>query len=422
MRIIKEVGEDYIEEYLDIYLHAYPAYKAGDAECRERYRKKTLFDMRNDKKVDFVGMFEGEKLLATMKLVNFDMNIYGKIQPAVGVMALEVHPIYKKQGIAFEMMKYYEDYSLKKGALVTVLLPFNMPFYRKMGYGFGSKLDEYHIPTENLPRAESQDRLKLLSMDDIDEVLNCYDEFAEDNHGMLKRFEEEEREIRGDTASIRVGYYGEGGLQGYIAYNFVDAHESNYTKNTLVVDEMVYKDGRVLKELLGYLHNQAALAQTVVIRSGEAEFYHLLDDPTDVSEHYIPYGYLQTNVSAICNMYKVLDLERFIKATGYRKLPPVDLRVCFEYYDEMYDNRGRLSLEIKREGEEAYSHWQLYQGGQADVHVRCKKADLSSVLLNSARIGPLLDLGVMEVDREELVPLLDIAFYNSQKPYSNADF
>ena len=75
-REIRPIGPEVVEQYLEVYLNAYPAFKSLDDECRQFYREKTIFDMTNDKEVDFIGMFDGEKLIATMKLVNFQMNVY----------------------------------------------------------------------------------------------------------------------------------------------------------------------------------------------------------------------------------------------------------------------------------------------------------------------------------------------------------
>ena len=110
-REIRPVGTDHIEEYLEIYLNAYPAFKLLDADCIQYYRHKTHLDMTTDREVDFYGMFEGDRLIAQMKLVNFRMNVYGKMQPAVGLMALAVHPLFRKQGVALSMVRFYEKYT-----------------------------------------------------------------------------------------------------------------------------------------------------------------------------------------------------------------------------------------------------------------------------------------------------------------------
>ena len=414
-REIRPVGPDYLEEYLEIYLNAYPAFKSLDKECRQSYREKFMLDMTTDKEVEFVGMFEGDKLIAQMKLVNFKLNLYGQIQPAVGLMSLAVHPLYKKQGVALAMVRYYEDYAQSRSD-VAILLPFNMAFYRKMGYGLGAKMDEYHMQTAQLPKYLDLSALRLLTMDDLDEVLACHEAFARSNHGMLIKFEEEIREMRGDFSTFRTGYYDDGKLVGYVAYRMVDVSETNYTLNELVVDELIYRDSTVLKTLLGFLRNQGDLAQTIVLRSGEEDFYHLLDDAADLCGNYIPFGYLQTNVSAIGNMYKVLDPAGFVEHTDYRTFPGIDLNARFCYHDEMADTDETLNIAF-RDGK-----WSNAPDVDPDITITCRMSDLSSLLMNCGRLGSFVRLGVMSVDCIDRLADLDLLLYSSQKPFSNSDF
>ena len=415
-RKIRPIGPDDVEQYLEVYLNAYPAFKSLDDECRQFYREKTTFDMTNDKEVDFFGMFDGDKLIATMKLVNFQMNVYGELQPAVGLMSLAVHPLFKKQGVALAMIRYYEAYARER-ADITILLPFRMDFYRKMGYGLGGKMDEYHIPTAHLPAYKDLSHVRLLSREDIDAVLACHTASAKANHGMLIKFEEEVRDMRADESTVRVGYEEDGKLSGYAAYHFAQENDVNYTLNRIVVDELVYSSGTVLRALLGYLRNQADLAETIVIRSGEEDFYHLLIDTADVSGNYIPFGYLQTNVSAMANMYKVLDPEKFVAHTAYRKFPVIDKTVRFHYTDEMAGEERELAITF------AGGAWRVAAAdAAADATITCAMSDLSALLMNCGRLASFVRLGVMTIDHPEETPILDMLLYYSQKPFSNSDF
>lgn len=415
-RQIRPIGPADVEQYLEVYLNAYPAFKSLDDECRQFYREKTVRDMTEDKEVDFVGMFEGEKLIATMKLVNFQMNNYGKMQPAVGLMSLAVHPLFKKQGVALAMVRYYEAYAAERSD-VAVLLPFRMDFYRKMGYGLGGKMDEYHIPTLHLPKCKDLSHIRLLSRGDIDAVLACHTEFAKANHGMLAKYEEEIRDMRADESTIRVGYEEDDKLAGYAAYHFEQASDVNYTMNRIVVDELIYSDGTVLRALLGYLRNQADLAETIVIRSGEEDFYHLLPDAADVSGNYIPFGYLQTNVSAMGNMYKILDPEKFVAHTDYRQFPQIDRTVRFRYLDEMAGEEKTLTVAF------AAGKWSAASPETTpDATVTCAMSDLSALLMNCGRLASFVRLGVMTIDKPEETPVLDMLLYYNQKPFSNSDF
>lgn len=196
---VHPVTEADIEAYLDIYLNSYPAYKTLDEECRAHYRSKHLTELREDTQTRTMGLFEGGTLIATMKLILFSMNFFGVMQPACGVMALEVHPLHKKKGAALYMIRYAERHARENGALLTMLLPFNIGFYRRMGYGFGGKLYEYHLPTGALPRLDGEVRahLRLLQPEEFDQAMDCQRRFAARNHGMVEKFDEELRGARG---------------------------------------------------------------------------------------------------------------------------------------------------------------------------------------------------------------------------------
>lgn len=155
----------------------------------------------------------------------------------------------------------------------------------------------------------------------------------------------------------------------------------------------------------------------------DVDFYHLFTDPSHVSGYYIPNGYLQTNVSAICNMYKVMDPEAFVRETSYRRLPPLELTAAFEYHDEMADEEGRLTIRFAKDPDGNSSAWSVAKADEtSDVTLRCMKCDLSSILMGSAHIGALIRLGVIETDKPEYTDMLDMLLYHKQRPFSNNDF
>ena len=415
---IRPLAEADIEAYLDIYLNSYPAYKSLDDACRRHYREKHRLELREDRQVQTVGLFENGVLIATMKLILFSMNFFGKMQPACGLMALEVHPLHKKKGAALFMVQYFEAYARQNGALLTLLLPFQISFYRRMGYGFAGKLYEYHLPTAALPKvnAETRQHLRLMQPEDFDEALACHSRFAAKNHGMVEKFEEEVRAARDDIQVRRIGYY-DGQLRGYAAYRFENASDSNYTQNRLSVEELVYEDGAVLRALLGALKLQEDLAQTVILRTGEEDFHHLLDDPQDISKNYIDYGFLQTNVSAIGTMFKLVDGAAFVAKTAYRPFPAGELTAVFRYRDEMAGCENQLRIAF------AGGHWSVAaEDSAADVTVTCRQGDLVSLLMGSCELEAMLRLGAVTVDDNAKARELARLLHYGQKPWLNSDY
>lgn len=417
---VRPLAETDLEAYLDIYLNAYPAYKDLDQACRDHYREKHRRELREDTQTRTVGLFEGETLIATMKLILFSMNFFGRMQPACGLMALEVHPLHKKKGAALFMVRYFEDYARENGALLTLLLPFRIDFYRRMGYGFAGKIYEYHLPTSALPKPDRAvlPNLRLLQPEDFDAAMDCQRRFAARNHGMVEKFDEEIRGLRDDIQVRRIGYYSpEGQLRGYAAYRFQSASDTNYTQNRLSVEELVYEDGEVLRALLGALKMQEDLAQTVILRTGEEDFHHLLDDPQDVSKNYIDYGFLQTNVSAVGTMFKLVDGEEFVRRTAYRPFPAGTLTAAFRYRDELADS-GRC-LRIAFSG----GRWAVADAdAAADVTVTCRQGDLASLLMGSCQLEGMLRLGAASADNGEAAQQLSRLLHYGQKPWLNSDY
>lgn len=426
IRQVRRLTSEDMDQFMTIYLHAYPINKNAGQECREKFTKKNLDVMEHFDDVNIFGLFEDGQLIATAKLIDFSMNLFGEMKPATGLMALGVHPLHKKKGAARDFVRYFEDYTKESGGLVSLLLPFRMDFYRKLGYGCGTKLDEYHIPTLQLPAAKSTEGLRMLSGGvDVEKVLGCYDSFAEKNHGALRKFSEEIRDMTEDDEAYRIGYFEGEELKGYATYRMVPASEVNYTLNRMDVSELIYHSPKALRQLLGGLRMQADLAQTVVIRSGEMDFYHLLDSPQDVSGNYMDFGFLQTNVSAVGTMYKIPDLPKFVEETAYRRFPAGgDLKVAFDVYDELAGCRAKYFAAFFTDMEKGCicRRWTITGAGDAHVTVKCRLSDLSSLLMGSADLAALVRLGVVEVSDETYVEELDRLLHVKQRPFTNTDY
>lgn len=422
-REVKIISSDLIEEYLTIYLNAYPAYKDLSDDGIAGYRNKYLNSMNNDENITFVGLFEKGEFIALMKLIDFSMNAFGQMRPAVGLMSLAVHPMHKKKGAGLDMVRFFEKYTKETGAAVAMLLPFRIDFYRNMGYGYGSKLDEYTIPTSNLPKCGDTSKIKFLGPSDTEDMLKCQAEFASLNHGMVVKFEDEIRAMASDSESKRIGYVEDGELKGYAVYSFVSESEVNYTLNKIDVNELVYLEPSVLRAFLGFFRNQSDLAQNIVIRTGEEDFYHALPSAQDVSGNYIDFGFLQTNVSAIGTMYKIVDLANFVEVTSHRAFPAANLTVAFDYYDELAHRSESFSVRFKADPDGKLSRWHVFSSGEpCDVRIKACLADISSLLMGSCRLSSLVRLGSAQLSDSGYEDLLDSLFYYKQKPWTNTDY
>lgn len=422
-RIIRSLTVEDLPAHTEIYLHAYPANKSMSKECYNKYYNRNLQSLQEYEHVNFYGLFEDGVLIGIMKLIDFDINLFGEMKKSTGLMSLGVHPLHKKKGAAKEMMKFFEKYTVESGGLVSMLLPFRIDYYRKMGYGYGTKLDEYRIPTLQLPKHKDLSKLRFIKKDELNKVLLCHSDFVKKYHGAVQKFEEEIRDMVNDEETRRIGYFEGEELKGYVAFDLVSESEVNYTLNRIEVTELIYSDGEVLRALLGGLRMQSDLAQNLVIRTGEADFYHLLDSPQDISGNYINYGFIQTNLSAVGNMYKIPDVKNFIENTQNRKFPLDNLKIGFSLNNEFKATTERFSISFIRDNNEKYSNWSYSEDlKDADVEIKCNLADLSSLLMGSADMAPLVRMGVVSLSHENETDRLDRLFHYNQRPFTNTDY
>lgn len=113
-------------------------------------------------------------------------------------------------------------------------------------------MDEYRIPTSNLPKCSDTSKIKFLGLEDTKAMLRCQADFASRNHGMVVKFEDEIRAMASDSQSKRIGFIEDGQLKGYAVYDFVSESEVNYTLNRIEVSELVYLSPAVLRAFLGF--------------------------------------------------------------------------------------------------------------------------------------------------------------------------
>ena len=425
-REIRKLTPADMPAYMEIYLNAYPAGKDLSEECYQKYYDRNLQSLEEFRHVNFFGMFEDDTLIASMKLIDFDINLFGEMRKATGLMALGVHPLYKKKGAAREMVRFFEEYTVKSGGAVCLLLPFRIDFYKNLGYGCGTRLDEYHILTDYLPEEKDVTGLRLMGKEDVDQMVECHTAFVKRYHGALCKFEEEIRDMRNDDEVRRLGLFKGDELLGYAAFTFENTSDCNYTLNRMNVKELVYRDEFVLKKLLGGLRMQSDLAQTVVIRSGEPEFYHLLDSPQDVSGNYIDFGFMQTNISAVGTMYKIPDVEFFIKAAAHRSFPPENIDVALSVTDNAGTEENRFTVKFRTSDDGSCSRWYYDSSSDvwkdAKVHLSCRLMDLSTLFMGSSELAGLIRLGLVKTDCPQKTGLLDYLFHTEQKPFTNTDY
>lgn len=416
MREIRPLNESHLDAYADIAFNAYPSFKDFNEDAMDAYKAVALDIMKNDPIVTFYGMFEGDKLIGVMRLFDFQMNAFGKIVPISGLGFLGVHLMHKKQGVARQLVEFYEKHYLERQIPIASLLPFRPDFYKTMGYGFGTKMNQYRLPLTELPAYEGFSDLRYMTPHELGEILSCHSRVVGKSHGRIMKFGDEIRDLFGDAFNRVIGNYDEQGhLTGYMVYQFKNGKAGNYTINHLYLKELVYENTTALRQMLGFLRKQADQVALIVISTEDEHFHYLLNNPLNDTHNYIPYGYLETNTQAIGMMYKILDVPLAFAQCSHRHYNQVALKVRFEIVDSFTKNTEHHVVH--------FGGGQVVLGGQDyDVTARIDVADFSSLFMAAATARGLYDLGRLTLDNEAFIEALDLAFYYPQKPVCYTDF
>ena len=154
-REIRRIRPEDMDEYMKVYTGSYTAFKdwsdSGYAEKQASLTESLL----EDEHIQFFGMFEDGTLIATMRLVDYEIGLFGELGRACGLASLAVHGLHRGKKAALDMVRFFESYTLESGADLALLLPFTMKFYRKMGYGFQSKCSGTAFPRRISPPART---------------------------------------------------------------------------------------------------------------------------------------------------------------------------------------------------------------------------------------------------------------------------
>lgn len=415
MREIRKLNNSNIDDYTDIAYNAYPSFKNLEEDALKEYKNEIEEILNKDPDVTFYGMFEEEKLIAVIRLFDFKMNCFGKILPVSGAGFLGVHLMHKKEKAAKEMMDFYEEVYKKRNIPIGMLLPFRPDFYKRMGYGIGTKINQYRLPPSRIPAYYGESDLRYVK-DDFENLLACHERIVKKTHGMIMKIRDEIIDLKNDPYNKIIGNYDkEGKINGYIVFKFENGKEGNYTVNNIYVKELIYENIDVLKKILGFLRKQDDQANLVIFNTMDENFHYLFDNPLNDSLNYIPYGYIESNTQGVGAMYKIFNVKEGFKQLSHRDYNNVNINVRFLIKDNMTEKTEEVIVNFV-DGSANLNHTEY------DVSMKIKRSDFSSLFLGCTSVKGLYNLGLLEIDKKEFLRNLDLLFYKNEKPVCYTDF
>lgn len=412
MRVVEKLlkEQDFVA-FVNIVVGAYPGRLNGTQTTKEQLKKLFMQNQSNDESLHYYGLWEKDKLIGGMRLHDFQMNLFSKMLPIGGVGLVAVDLLHKKEKAAKELIQHFFNIFLDKNIHFVALYPFRPDFYKKMGFGYGPKIYQYLVEPSSFPKGPTKKHLKYLTVEDQQQLVECYNRVVAKKHGMFLKTQSELSFIFNNPDHYVIAMEQEGTVQGYIVFSFNKQSESNFMLNNLVIKEWIYETPEALLELSTFLNSQADQVNRIEWNTQEENVHFFLGDVRNGTNHLIPSVYHANVVSGVGLMYRIINVKGFFDELITRNFNGVTLTFKLNVMDSLLaKNNQQLIVEavngtIKMKESDSY-----------DVEVTIDVAELSSLIMGVVTVQELFMLSRILISDIQYLQALQQFFYVFEKP------
>lgn len=418
--VIRKLEKDEIQSFIEIVVNAYPGIMQQTDEFKKTLVHRFTKLQEHDQAIDFFGLFREGKLLGGMRIHYFTLNLYGKWVEAGGVGLVAVDLLHKKEKIAKELMTYFLAYFKQRGVSLVMLYPFNPEFYKKMGFGYGTRMNQYNVLPSSFPKAMKKEPLVFLDQTFKQDLKACYNRYAEAKHGMVLRTDSQIEAQYQNPNTKKIGFVDQGVLRGYILFHFKKSAEENFLINDMVITEMIYETPEALAQLCHFIYCQADQIRRVTINTQDDSLEFLLRDPRNGAEHLIPSVYHEVHKAGIGLMYRIVDIKGFLKEISDQYFHGLTCQIRLKVHDSFV-------CELPQEFTLSFDQGVLKPEfdpvpKEADVEVEVDISDLSSLLMGVVDVKKLYQYGLLKINRLEALDTVHQIFCRPEKPFCTTAF
>lgn len=413
MTDVRRLDESHLFPFAQIVANAYPTFGLHAAEDVRKMADRWAPQLK-DPAIAYYGAFREEDegaLVGGMKVFDFPMTIYGAQVLTGGVGMVAVDFFAKKQHVAYDLIQFFVRHYRERGAPLVELYPFRPDFYAQMGFGYGTKVNEYRFAPSSLPQGTGRSHVRALTKEDAPRVAECYERYQRATHGMIARSAQTWDRVFGNAESRFAGVVRDGQVEGYLNFTFKTAPSVNWLTQDLSIEEIVYETPEALAELLAFLRTEADEIRRVVLRTQEEDFHLVSADPRNGSEVIFPHVTHETNTQGVGLMYRVVDVPGFFVAVREHDFGGQTCRVQFTVRDSFLpENAGSVVVHFNE------GHPVVAGDSDSDVQVALDVADFSSLVMGSTPFAQLHRYGRATVSDTAYLTTLDRLFRAERQP------
>jgi predicted acetyltransferase len=406
---IRKLTNEEIRTYVDIVINAYPGIMQNTPDFKDRFYTNLVDLQEHEESIDFFGLFRDGKLIGGMRIHYFKMNLYSKRIDVGGIGLVAVDLLHKKEKVAKELIQYFITYFQTLGTSLVMLYPFRPDFYKKMGFGYGPKMNQYQVEPIHFPNEVSKEGITFLNETHKEQIRDCYNRYSAKTHGMIDKTDHELNSIFKNPNNKLVGYMNKGELEGYLRFSFKKVSDDNFLTNNLVIHELIYENPLALAKLNTFIHTQADQIQRVIVHSVDEFLPFMFSDARNGSNQMIPSVYHETNTSGVGLMYRIIDIEKFL--LQLKNFEQLNLDFKLKVYDSFLTSDPITKIVNLQEGQVTISDNQEY-----DFEIEIDISNLSSLLMGVIDVNRLYQYGLLKIDNIKYLDIVDKLLRNNKQP------
>lgn len=409
--IIRKLETQEIPSFVDIAVNAYPGTMQNTPDVKERLTAMLTTLQEKEKTIEFYGVFRDSKLVGGMRIHYFEMNLYSRIIEVGGVGLVAVDLLHKKEKIAKDLIRYFIEHFVKRNVSLVALYPFRPDFYKKMGFGYGVKINHYQIEPSSFPARGSKEGLIFLDQTDKSIIKDCYNQYAKSTHGMMLKTDYDVDVMFKNPEHRLVGYFNGDVLEGYLMFSFKKMSETNFVHNHIVIKEMIYQNPTALSKLSTFLNSQKDQISRIELTTPDDKIEFFIEDPRNGTNHLIPSVYHESNTAGVGLMYRIVNIERFIEGLDESQFNHETINLAINIIDSFVEENNKRVVITFNEGKAVVS-----QQKEAEVEMTIEISDLSSLLMGAINFQKLFQYGRVKLNDVNYYQKLVTLFSNRPKP------
>ncbi|GAC1411212.1 MAG: hypothetical protein NVSMB64_20870 [Candidatus Velthaea sp.] len=393
LRLLDPGEPDFARLVGDITPAAYPVMNVA-ADGRAAHIEKIRKILAAEPTGHYAGAYRDGKLVGGMLLWDFMMRVRDAECRTGGLGAVAVDFAHKRRGIARDIVAGYLAWSAARGAAFGALYPFRPSFYRKLGFGYGTKLDQYRVLPDALPDGGSRAGVRALTADDAAPALGAYHRMQATTNGLMRRsLPTMQRMLEYPGMRTFGNLRSDGSVGGYVMFSVTLGPAGTQNTNEIVTVEIVYDEWSSLAALLAFLRAQGDQFAAVVVNTQDAGFHVALGDPRNGSNRSLSYpAWHESNTQGVGIMYRIIDLPAVVEQLAGTRFGNLDARVTVRLTDPLLPpNSGTYTLAF-------------------EVELAFGIGDFSSLLMGSLRLHSLVRFGRATLSDPGRLAELDAAF------------